>query len=105
MGRRSGYLDRLAASQAVRDRKTRIFALQQAKDMMLIAAHKEFGFGPDRCKRLGDSFDRVFSQYADITLEDARSDKDIWYTKEQVDGALREACGEYFVPWEERYGG
>ena len=96
MGRRSGYLDRLAAGQAARDRKTRMFALQQAKDMMLIAAHRE---------RLGDAFDETFSQYADITLEDAKTDKDIWYTKERVDGALREACGEHFVPWEERYGG
>ena len=105
MGKHSGYLERLAVKQAARDRETRIFALQQAKDMMLIAAHTEFGFGPDRCKRLGDAFDRTFSQYADITLEDAKTDKDIWHTKERVDGALRAACGENFVPWEERYGG
>lgn len=104
MGKRNGYLDRLAANQAVRDRQTRRFALQQAKDMMLIAAHTKLGFGPDRCKKLGDAFDEVFSVYADITLEDAKTDKDIWYTKEKVDAALREACGEYFVPWEERYG-
>lgn len=56
-------------------------------------------------KRLGDAFDRTFAEYAGMTLEDARTDKDIWYAREKVDEALREACGEYFVPWEERYGG
>ena len=32
-----------------------------------------------------------------------RDDKEIWYTKAKVDAALKDACGEYFEPWEMRY--
>ena len=79
------------------------FAIQQAKDMMLIAVGDAFGFGPDRAKRLSDSFDKAFTDYATLTLDDAKADKDIWYTKAKIDERLKEICGEHFVPWEERY--
>ena len=79
------------------------FAIQQAKDMMLIAVGDAFGFGPDRAKRLSDAFDKAFTDYATLTLDDAKADKDIWYTKAKIDERLKEICGEHFVPWEERY--
>ena len=44
MAKQSGYLQKLAAQQAVRDEKTRRFTLQQCKDMMLIAMHEDFGW-------------------------------------------------------------
>lgn len=40
MAKQSGYLQKLAAQQAVRDEKTRRFTLQQCKDMMLIPCTK-----------------------------------------------------------------
>ena len=104
MAKQSGYLQKLAAQQAVRDEKTRRFTLQQCKDMMLIAAHEAFGFGPDRAKVLGDMFDKVFMEYAQMTIADSRDDRDLWYTKDKVDAKLKEVCGENFSPWEERYG-
>lgn len=79
------------------------FAIQQAKDMMLIAAGDALGFGPERAKRLSDAFDKAFTDYATLTLDDAKSDKDIWYTKAKIDERLKQVCGEHFVPWEERY--
>ncbi len=48
MAKQSGYLQKLAAQQAVRDEKTRRFTLQQCKDMMLITMHEDFGWGEDR---------------------------------------------------------
>ena len=81
----------------------RRFALQQSKDMMLIAANEAFGFGPERLKRLSDAYDAAFIQYANLTVEDAQSDKSIEYTKSVVDRKLKEICGPYFDPWEERY--
>lgn len=47
MAKQSGYLQKLAAQQAVRDEKTRRFTLQQCKDMMLITMHEDFGWGEE----------------------------------------------------------
>ena len=52
MAKQSGYLQKLAAQQAVRDEKTRRFTLQQCKDMMLITMHEDFGWGEERLKKL-----------------------------------------------------
>ena len=98
------YLAKQAARIAAERRNASMFAIQQAKDMMLIAVGDAFGFGPDRAKRLSDAFDKAFTDYATLTLDDAKADKDIWYTKAKIDERLKEICGEHFSPWEERYG-
>lgn len=84
-------------------RASRIFCVQQSKDIMLIAANRVFGFGPDRAKKLADAFDEVYREYATLCVTDAKDDKEIWYTKEKMDRALQEICGEHFEPWDERY--
>jgi hypothetical protein len=80
-----------------------MFAIQQSKDMMLIAAGDALGFGPERAKRLGDAFDAVFTEYCATLVEDNKCDKDNWYTRAKIDERLKQICGEHFVPWEERY--
>lgn len=60
MAKQSGYLQKLAAQQAVRDEKTRRFTLQQCKDMMLITMHEDFGWGEERLKKLSDCYDQTF---------------------------------------------
>ena len=82
----------------------RRFTIQQCADMMLIAAHEAFGFGPERLRRLMETYQTVFDEYADMALEDGQTDKDIEYTKGKLDRALKSICGDWFVPWEERYG-
>ena len=94
MAKQSGYLQKLAAQQAIRDEKTRRFTLQQCKDMMLITMHEDFGWGEERLKKLSD---------AEMCLADAKTDKQIWFTQGKVDERLKKACGKYFVPWDERY--
>lgn len=59
MAKQSGYLQKLAAQQAVRDEKTRRFTLQQCKDMMLITMHEDFGWGEERLKKLSDCYGRA----------------------------------------------
>lgn len=34
---------------------------------------------------------------------EARHEREIWYAKDKLDAALQAVCGDYFVPWEERY--
>ncbi len=84
-------------------RASRIFTVQQSKDMMLLAANRAFGFGPERAKQLADALDAVWREFALLTVEDAKDDKEIWYAKDKLDAALRAVCGDHFVPWEERY--
>lgn len=81
----------------------RRFALQQAQDMAVIALNQAFGFGPERTKKFVEAFNGIFEMYADMAIEDAKGDADIEYTRVKLDEVLKEACGESFVPWEERY--
>ena len=84
-------------------RRASLFATQQAKDIMLIAAGDALGFGPVQAKRLSDAFDKILIDYTLLTLEDSKDDKDLWYTRSKIDERLKKICGEHFRPWEERY--
>ena len=82
----------------------RRFTIQQCADMMLIAANAEFGFGADRLNRLEEVFFSVFTEYADMAIEDGKDDPDIVYTRDKLDRKLKQIMGPHFRPWEERYG-
>lgn len=79
------------------------FTLQQSLDMALITLNTEFGFGPERCAAFESAFRQTFMDYARMCVDDGESDDEIWYTKEKVDRALRRACGEDILPFDERY--
>lgn len=82
----------------------KMFTVQQCVDMMMIAANEEYGLGPERLARLEDTFYSVFKEYAEMTIEDAKSDKGIEYTKDKLDRKLSQILGDKFRSWEERYG-
>jgi len=103
MAKQSGFLLQLERRHQREMHEARMFTLQQCKDVMLIAANNEFGFGQDRIKRLSDAFDAAFMEYAQLVCADAESDKEIWYSKAKIDEQLQKICGEYFEPWGERY--
>ncbi len=104
MPKPNAYLLKMQIKKELEMQKARLFTIQQCKDMLLIAAHDAFGFGPARLKRLSDAYDAAFMDYANLTLTDAETDKELWYMKGKIDEELRRICGEHFVPWEERYG-
>ena len=82
----------------------RTFTIQQCIDMAMIALNDKFGFGAERLNQFEDTFYEVFKEYAQSTIEDAKTDKDINWTKGVMDRKLKQIMGEHFVPWEERYG-
>lgn len=82
----------------------RTFTIQQCMDMAMIALNDKFGFGAERLDQFETAFYDVFREYATNTIEDAKTDKDIEYTKGSLDRKLQQIMGEHFVPWEERYG-
>lgn len=97
-------LAKIKARHEIALRFQREFTIQQCVDMMMIAANEEYGLGPERLNRLEKTFYSVFKEYAEMTIEDAKDDKAIEYTKSKLDRKLEQICGEYFKPWEVRYG-
>ena len=79
------------------------FTIQQCQDMAQVALHQEFGFGPAYQQRFEKAFRQAFFEYADLCVTDGMDDAELVYTKECVDRALRAACGEDMLPFDERY--
>lgn len=104
MAKQNHFLAKMQALAEAKCAAQRRFTLQQAADMMLIAANEEFGFGADRLHRLLLAYQNAWDGYADLAWDDAKSDKDIEYTRAKIDEKLKQICGEHFVPWDERYG-
>ena len=108
MAKPSAYLQRIRAAGVKDAYIRRLFTIQQCKDMMLIAASDALGAGPERLRRLSESFDAAFALYLKKALEEANGgegDKDIMATRAAIDGKLAEICGKHFKPWEVRYDG
>jgi len=98
--RKSGYLQRLEQAKEKELLNTLRFTRQLITDVSLVALNSAFGFGADRLKKFTDEMLRVYEEYADIWNADS---KDTEYSRELLDRKLAQICGEYFVPWEERY--
>ena len=108
MGKPNTYVQLLNAQKVIQQLQEQVqfmkgFTLQQSLDMALITLHDEFGFGPDRCGKFETAFRKTFLEYARMCVEDGADDEEIVYTKEKVDRALRAACGDSILPFDERY--
>lgn len=99
--RKSGYLARMEKAKERELLNTLRFTRQIVTDCSLIALNSAFGFGPDRLRKFCDEMLRVYEEYANVWNEDS---KDTEYARELLDRKLSQICGEYFQPWEERYG-
>lgn len=103
MAKPSAFLSRIQAEQKESRRRLIWFTVRQCLDMACIAMNEEFGFGEDRLKRFADAYSRVWSEYAGLTVEDARDDKTIEYSAAKFEERLKEICGRYYTPRDVRY--
>jgi len=78
------------------------FSEQWYADLSQIAAAEVFSASPDDLKRFVDALSALRAEF--VSIWNADSD-DCEYTLVKADGRLREVCGPYFIPHEERYGG
>lgn len=103
MARKNAYLAKLQAEKTDSLRFHRKFTMQWCADAAILAANEVFG---RRGKKLVE-FHKKFIEYAEgiarMTLEDAKGDKSIEYTREKIDGRLKELLGEDFQDWDTRY--
>lgn len=109
MAKGNPMLDRLEAKYKAyyselfrRKQKT---LLQMAQDAATIAAHDVLGMGSGRAVAFTIALREELNALANMTVEDAKDDDDIWYTKAKLDEKIKAIVGEEnFAPWEERYG-
>lgn len=78
---------------------------QMCIDSAFLAASDVFRMGPGRCEAFGTAMTGYLREMAQMMLDDAKDDPELAYTREKVDGRLRQICGEKFKPWEARYEG
>ena len=95
----NGVLARIAMEKKI----IRMICIQQCKDMLLIAAHDEFGFGAERLRRLSEAYDKAFEKFALDVVKDAKDDKQVWYSTGKCEEKLQKILGVHYVPREERY--
>lgn len=76
------------------------FTRQIMMDCVAIALNEKCGFGPERIKTIMDAVAENYAQFADIINADT-DDRDYSWTK--LDKKLKQICGPYFMPFEERY--
>lgn len=115
MGAPSTYKQLLEAKQTIRQLMAEIqqlqremnlmkgFTLQQALDMSQISLNRAFHFGPKYNAIFKAELVSTFREYANLCVNDAEDDPELVFTKEKVDRALRTACGDDIVPFDERY--
>lgn len=103
MAKQSGYLARMQAKKAADISFHRKFTMQWCADAAILAANEVFHRRGKMLVEFYNAFIRYSHEIADMTLDDAKGDKTLEYTKAKLDGRLKELLGEDFVPWDERY--
>lgn len=100
---KNAYLARMQAQKAADISFHRKFTMQWNADAAILAANEVFQRKGKKIVEFYNAFVRYSHEIAKMTLDDAKDDKTIEYTKAKVDARLKEILGEDFQPWEERY--
>ena len=69
----------------------------------MLAANEVFNRRGEKLSEFHEAFMRYSEKIANMTLEDAKGDKTLEYTRDSVDKSLQAILGADFVPWDERY--
>lgn len=78
--------------------------LQMGQEAAQFAAHDELGMGPGRAVPFTVAYREAMNWIANLVVDDAKSDDELWFSKAKIDQRLKPIVGEEnFVPWDERY--
>ena len=103
MGNKNGYLARLQAQKAADLSFHRKFTTQWCADAAILAANEVFQRKGKKLVEFHNAFIRYAHEIAEMTLDDAKGDKSLEYTKYKIDERMKELLGEDFQSWDERY--
>ncbi len=99
-GQGESYAQRLQREKELWTIKVMLFTQQQVLDAVALTLNEEFGIGEERLNRFRDAFDRKYAEIRKIESDDTEDGE---YSRYQMEKALQNACGKYYVPHEERY--
>lgn len=80
--------------------ETRAQTAQLIEDCATIAVKEVFDATPEQCVLFQKTLEKVYLKIEHCKTQDS---KDLEYTKENIDAALKEALCEHTVPFGERY--
>ena len=103
MPKPNAYLLQLQAQKAAELSLQRKFTTQWCADAAILAANEVFHRSGEKLVEFHNVFIRIAHEIAEMTLADAKDDKELAYTKEKIDRQLEKLLGDDFLPWEERY--
>ena len=104
MAKNNAYLARQRLQKAMEMEHQRQVATQFCLDAAILAADAVFEPDADTIAKFAERFKEALEWLADLTVDDAKDDKEIDYAKGKLDELLKKAWGDKFSPWEERYG-
>ena len=106
MPKPSAYMQKIQAAQAAEINYHRKFTTQWCEDAAVLAANEVFQRRGDKLVEFRDAYRRWADDIASMTIDDAKGDKSLEYTKDRLDGRLRAVLPEKdFEDWGKRYGG
>lgn len=106
MAKPSAFAMKMQAKQAAEINYHRKFTTQWCEDAAILAANEVFQRRGEKLAEFRDAFRQIITEIANMTIDDARGDKSLEYTKDRLDGRLRAILDEKdFEDWNMRYGG
>ena len=102
MSKQSGFMKALQLQQDCREAEVRHHARVFTLDMVTIALGR-MGWRESKLNEFDKTLADVSKEYAQDILDDAKGDKEIWYSKDQIDKELKQYVGKRFVPYDDRY--
>lgn len=103
MARVSGYLKRQQEQKERVLEMHRRFTMQWCLDAAILAANEVFRRKGEKLVEFVEVYSKYANEIAKMTMEDAKDDKALDYTKGTIDARMQELLGDAFQPWDERY--
>ena len=105
MPKPSAYIQKIQAAQDAEISYQRKFTIQWCEDAAILAANEVFQRRGEKLAEFRDAYRRWADDIASMTIDDAKGDRSLEYTKDRLDARLREILGDAFESWDDRYGG
>ena len=106
MPKPSAFAMKMQAKQAAEINYHRKFTTQWCEDAAILAANEVFQRRGAKLVEFRDAYRRWADDIASMTIDDAKGDRSLEYTKDRLDGRLRAVLPEKdFEDWGKRYGG
>lgn len=96
----ASYAEQMQRKKEMQTVKIIAITEQMILDAVALTLNEEFGLGEERLKRFQVAFDRKYGEIRKLEKDDTEDGE---YSRDQMEKALRNACGKYYAPYEERY--